>query len=136
KGVLKTPPDKKIVTPIEGGTIEQLPRGPHEYTGQRISLDFKDADIQNVLRILADVSGLNIITTEEVQGKLTMRLIDVPWDQAFDAILRAKNLDSVREGNIVRVSTVEQLKKERDAQRAADEAQRQVEPLEVKYLKV
>lgn len=124
---------------IDGGTLQQLsPRGgpAHEYTGQRISLDFKDADIQNVLRILADVSGLNIITTEEVQGKLTMRLVDVPWDQAFDAILRAKNLDSVREGNIIRVSTVEQLKKERDAQRAADEAQKQVEPLEVKYLKL
>jgi type IV pilus assembly protein PilQ len=137
KGVFKAPTDKKIVTPIDGGIIEQLPpRGPREYTGQRISLDFKDADVQNVLRILADVSGFNIITTEEVQGKLTMRLIDVPWDQAFDAILRAKNLDSVRDGNVIRVSTVEQLKKERDAQRAADEAQKQVEPLEVRYLKV
>jgi type IV pilus assembly protein PilQ len=128
---------KSVVTPIDGGVIEQLPpREPREYSGQRISLDFKDADIQNVLRILADVSGLNIIATEEVQGKLTMRLVDVPWDQAFDAILRAKNLDSVREGNIVRVSTVEQLKKERDAQRAADEAQKQVEPLNVRYIKV
>jgi type IV pilus assembly protein PilQ len=139
----KTKSDSRKATPIthavEGGTVEQLGPyaiGAHEYTGQRISLDFKDADIQNVLRILADVSGLNIITTEEVQGKLTMRLVDVPWDQAFDAILRAKNLDSVREGNILRVSTVEQLKKERDAQRAADEAKKQVEPLEVRYLKV
>jgi type IV pilus secretin PilQ/predicted competence protein len=124
---------------IEGGTVEQLGAsapGARQYTGQRISLDFKDADIQNVLRILADVSGFNIITTEEVQGKLTMRLVDVPWDQAFDAILRAKNLDSVREGNIMRVSTVDQLKKERDALRAAEEAQKQVEPLEVKYIKV
>ncbi|MBI3770904.1 MAG: type IV pilus secretin PilQ [Deltaproteobacteria bacterium] len=132
----KTPP---ITHTVEGGTVQQLgpyASGPHEYTGQRISLDFKDADIQNVLRILVDVSGLNIITAEEVQGKLTMRLVDVPWDQAFDAILRAKNLDSVREGNIVRVSTVAQLKKERDAQRDADEAQKQVEPLEVKYIKV
>jgi type IV pilus assembly protein PilQ len=60
----------------------------------------------------------------------------VPWDQALDAILRAKNLDSVREGNIIRVSTVDQLKKERDALRAAEEAQKQVEPLEVKYIKV
>jgi type IV pilus assembly protein PilQ len=125
---------RSVTARIEGGTVSTLP--PREYSGQRISLDFKDADIQNVLRILADVSGLNIITTEEVQGKLTMRLVDVPWDQAFDAILRAKNLDSIRDGNIVRVSTVEQLKKEREAQRAADEAQRQVEPLEVKYLKI
>ncbi len=111
-------------------------RGPHEYTGQKISLDFKDADIQNVLRILADVSGLNIITTEDVAGKLTMRLVDVPWDQALESIMRAKGLDMVREGNIIRVSTVEQLKKERDAQRAADEAQKQVEPLGVRYVKI
>jgi len=132
-------PEQKTVKThtIEGGTVEQLtPPGGRQYTGQRISLDFKDADIQNVLRILADVSGFNVITTEDVKGKLTMRLVDVPWDQAFDAILRAKNLDSVRDGNIIRVSTVEQLKKERDALRAAEEAQKQLEPLEVKYLKV
>jgi type IV pilus assembly protein PilQ len=128
---------KSKVTTIEGGRLETLPRRePKEFTGQRISLDFKDADIQNVLRILADVSGLNIITTEDVSGRLTMRLVDVPWDQALDAILQAKGLDMVRDGNIVRVSTVEQLKKERDAQRAADEAQKQVEPLLVSYVKV
>jgi type IV pilus assembly protein PilQ len=125
------------VTKIEGGRFETVPpREPREYSGQRISLDFKDADIQNVLRILADVSGLNIITTEDVSGKLTMRLVDVPWDQALDAILKAKGLDMVRDANIVRISTVEQLKKERDAQRAADEAQKQVEPLLVSYVKV
>ena len=128
---------KSKVTTIEGGRLEAMPpRENREFTGQRISLDFKDADIQNVLRILADVSGLNIITTEDVSGKLTMRLVDVPWDQALDAILQAKGLDMVRDGNIVRISTVEQLKKERDAQRAADEAQKQVEPLLVSYVKV
>ena len=125
------------VTRIEGGRLETVsPREPREFTGQRISLDFKDADIQNVLRILADVSGLNIITTEDVSGKLTMRLVDVPWDQALDAILKAKGLDMVRDGNIVRVSTVKQLKEERNAQREADEAQKQVEPLLVSYVKV
>ena len=124
-------------TVVDGGTIERLPpRGPRTYSGQRISLDFKDADIQNVLRILADVSGLNIITTEEVGGKLTMRLTDVPWDQALEAILKAKGLDMVRDGDIVRISTVTKLKEERDAQRAANEAQVQVEPLQTRYLKV
>ncbi len=128
---------KPVTTSVNGGTIESLPpRTPREYTGQRISLDFKDADIQNVLRILADVSGLNMVTTEEVGGKLTMRLVEVPWDQALDAILQAKGLDMVREGNIVRISTVTRLKEERDAQRAADEAGKQVEPLQLRYIKV
>jgi type IV pilus assembly protein PilQ len=125
------------VTAIPGGTIEALSNaGPREYTGQRISLDFKDADIQNVLRILADVSGLNVITTDDVQGKITMRLVEVPWDQALDAILKARGLDMVRDGNIIRVSTVEKLKDEREALRAANEAQAQAEPLRVRYVKV
>lgn len=124
------------VATIPGGTIEALPSAPREYTGQRISLDFKDADIQNVLRILADVSGLNIITTDDVQGKITMRLVEVPWDQALDAILKARGLDMVRDGNIIRVSTVEKLKDEREALRAANEAQAQAEPLKVRYIKV
>ena len=125
------------VTSIPGGTLEALPNsGPREYTGQRISLDFKDADIQNVLRILADVSGLNVITTDDVQGKITMRLVEVPWDQALDAILKARGLDMVRDGNIIRVSTVEKLKEEREALRAANEAQAQSEPLHVRYIKV
>jgi type IV pilus secretin PilQ/predicted competence protein len=121
---------------IPGGTIEALPVASREYTGQRISLDFKDADIQNVLRILADVSGLNVITTDDVQGKITMRLVEVPWDQALDAILKARGLDMVRDGNIIRVSTVEKLKDEREALRAANEAQAQAEPLRVRYIKV
>jgi hypothetical protein len=125
------------VASIPGGTLEAIPpSGPREYTGQRISLDFKDADIQNVLRILADVSGLNIITTDDVQGKITMRLVEVPWDQALDSILRARGLERVRDGNIIRVSTVEKLKDEREALRAANEAQAQAEPLRVRYIKV
>ena len=117
-----------------GSSVTTAPGGV--YSGQRISLDFKDADIQNVLRILADVSGLNIITTEDVAGRLTIRLMDVPWDQALAAILKAQGLDMVRDGNIVRISTVEKLKQERDAQRAADEAQKQAEPLLVRYVRV
>ena len=124
------------VTSIPGGTLETLSAAAREYTGQRISLDFKDADIQNVLRILADVSGLNVITTEDVQGKITMRLVEVPWDQALEAILKARGLDMVRDGNIIRVSTVEKLKEEREALRAANEALAQSEPLRVRYIKV
>ena len=136
KGGARGGKSSKAVASIPGGTIEAVPNAPREYTGQRISLDFKDADIQNVLRILADVSGLNIITTDDVQGKITMRLVEVPWDQALDAILKARGLDMVRDGNIIRVSTVEKLKEEREALRAANEAQTQAEPLKVRYIKV
>ena len=106
------------------------------FTGQRISLDFKDADIQNVLRVLADVSGLNIIATDDVKGKVTLHLNDVPWDQALDLVLRSNRLEKTQEGNVVRISTVARLKEEREALRAAQEAERELESLRVKYIRV
>lgn len=115
-------------------TPEAKPGAP--FDGQRISLDFKDADIQNVLRVLADVSQLNIIATDDVQGKVTLHLNDVPWDQAFDLILRTNRLEATREGNVVRISSVERLTEEREQLRAAAEAEREVEPLRVKYVRV
>jgi len=107
-----------------------------QFTGEKISLDFKDADIQNVLRVLADVSGLNIIATDDVKGKVTLHLIDVPWDQALDLVLRSNRLEKMQEGNVMRISTVSRLKEEREALRAADEAERELEPLRVKYVRV
>src|SRR5262249_28096212 len=109
---------------------------PGFYTGQRISLDFKDADIQNVLRVLADVSGLNIIATDDVKGKVTLHLTDVPWDQALDLVLSSNRLEQTQEGNVVRISTVSRLKEERQAPGAADEAAHDLEPLRVRYIRV
>ncbi|MEK7841844.1 MAG: AMIN domain-containing protein, partial [Deltaproteobacteria bacterium] len=73
------------------------------YTGRKISLDFKDADISNILRLMAEVSNLNIIAGEDVKGKVSLRLIDVPWDQAFEIILKTNGLGKVQEGNVVRI---------------------------------
>ncbi|HLK12631.1 MAG TPA: type IV pilus secretin PilQ [Candidatus Binatia bacterium] len=106
------------------------------FTGQKISLDFKDADIQNVLRVLADVSGENIIATDDVKGKVTLHLVDIPWDQALDLVLHSNRLEMQREGNVVRISTVARLKEEREALRAAQEAARELEPLKVEYVRV
>jgi type IV pilus assembly protein PilQ len=106
------------------------------YGGQRISLDLKDADIQNVLRLLADVSGLNIIATDDVKGKVTLHLTDVPWDQVLDLVLRSNQLEQSRDGNVVRISTVTRLREEREALRAAQDAEREVEPLRVRYVRV
>ncbi|RMG59685.1 MAG: type IV pilus secretin family protein [Deltaproteobacteria bacterium] len=82
------------------------------YRGQRISLDFKDADIHNVLRIIAEVSNLNIITSDEVKGKITLRLINVPWDQALDIILKTKGLGAKLEGNVLRIAPLAKLRAE------------------------
>ncbi|HXJ36472.1 MAG TPA: type IV pilus secretin PilQ [Candidatus Eisenbacteria bacterium] len=106
------------------------------FHGEKISLDFKDADIQNVLRVLADVSGLNIIATDDVQGKVTLHLTDVPWDQAFDLVLRTNRLEKTEDGNVVRVSSVNRLKEERDSLKAAEDSENELEPLRVKYVRV
>jgi type IV pilus assembly protein PilQ len=106
------------------------------YTGQKISLDFKDADILNVLRILSEVGGENIVATDDVKGRITVRLVDVPWDQALDIVLQANRLDSVKVGNVRRVSTVTRLKEEREAQLAAEQAAKELEPLKTAYIHV
>ena len=109
---------------------------PHTYSGQKISLDFKDADILNVLRILSEVGGENIVATDDVKGRITVRLVDVPWDQALDIVLQANRLDSIKVGNVRRVSTITRLKEEREAQLAADQAAKELEPLKTAYIRV
>lgn len=99
-----------------------------KYIGQRISLDFKDADLQNVFRIIAEVSNLNIITSDDVRGRVTLRLINVPWDQALDLVLQAKSLGAKQEGNVIRIAPLAALRTE---ERARLDAQKEVEKLRV-----
>lgn len=107
-----------------------------KYTGRLISLDLQDTDIDNALRIIAEVSNLNIIASEDVTGKVTLRLIDVPWDQALDVILKTNGLDKVQEGNVIRIAPVEKLRQEREALKQAQQAEEELEPLSVRYLRV
>jgi type IV pilus secretin PilQ/predicted competence protein len=119
-----------------GAGIGSRPGKSPAYYGQHVSLDFKDADVHNVLRLLAEVSKLNIVATEDVHGKVTLRLFDVPWDQALDIILQVLNLESEQEGNVIRISTVRRLREEREELQKAQEAAKAVEPLQVAYIRV
>jgi type IV pilus assembly protein PilQ len=91
------------------------------YKGAKISLDFKDADIHNIFRLIAEVSNLNIITTDEVKGKVTVRLVNVPWDQALDVILTTKNLIKIEEGNVLRITTLDSVRKDREEKQKEEE---------------
>ena len=95
-----------------------------KYHGQRISMDFKDADLTNVFRIIAEVSNLNIITSDDVKGKVSLRLVNVPWDQALDIVLRSKSLGAAQEGNVLRIAPLSSLRKE---EQDRFDAQKQVE---------
>jgi len=99
------------------------------YVGRKISLDFQDADISNVLRLLADVSGFNIVIGDDVKGKVTLKLINVPWDQALDIVLKMNNLGQIREGNIIRVATVANITKQQDEEAQSKEAKLKAEDL-------
>jgi type IV pilus assembly protein PilQ len=107
-----------------------------KYTGQRISLDFKDADIKNVFRLLAEISGLNIVVTGDVVRRVTVRLVDVPWDQALDLLIDTNGLGKEQIGNVVRISTASQLKTESDARAAQKKAKEGEEDPQTAYLSV
>lgn len=106
------------------------------YTGQKISLEFKDADIKNIFRLLGEVSGKNIIVTDDVNRKVTIRLVEVPWDQALDLLVETNGLGKDEVGNVIRISTAGRLKAERDALLAAKMARDDLEPLQTAYFRV
>jgi type IV pilus assembly protein PilQ len=111
----------------EGGLVDGK-----SYVGRRISLDFKDVEVADVLRLIAEVSDLNVIAGDEVDGKITIRLVDVPWDQALDVILLTKGLGFVRVGNVLRVAPSERLKQEEEARLQERRAKEKLEDLVVK----
>ena len=106
------------------------------YTGRRIDLDLKDADVHNVLRLLADVGRVNIVTADNVTGTVTIRMRNIPWDQALDVVLQSKGLGMVRQGNIIRVAPMDQLEKEREMQIARQKQEMQLAPLETRLIPV
>lgn len=115
-------PERAPAAAGRSGAGEQAPAG---YSGRKLSMDFMDADIRNVLRLIGEVSGLNMVSGDDVQGKVTIRLVDVPWDQALDVILKTKGLGQTREGNVVRIAPAEKLAAERarvmETERGAEE---------------
>lgn len=96
------------IKPMDTEQQETL-EGETEYTGDPISLDFQDVPVRQVLQIIAQVNGFNLVTTDTVSGNVTISLSGVPWDQALDMILRVKGLDKRLEGNILLIAPAEEL---------------------------
>lgn len=106
------------------------------YTGRRIDLDLKDADIHNVLRLIGDVSRRNIVVADNVRGTVTIRLRNVPWDQALAVILQSKKLGMVEQGNMIRVAPLDELQKERELEMKRRESAVQLAPIETRLIPV
>jgi type IV pilus assembly protein PilQ len=118
-------PDRGAEAGIEEGDVEgeDLPETaniPEEtvpqkkYTGEMISIDFQDVDLTHVFRLIADISGYNVVVSPDVKGKFSMKLTDVPWDQALDIILRNYGLSKSIEANIIRIAPTSILSKEEE----------------------
>ena len=107
--------------------IAQATTTPPANGGRLLSMDFKDADVVNLLRILAAESGRNIVAGEDVKGKVSISLRNVTWEQALDTILEVKGLQKVEKGNVLRIVSTEQLTKEREAEARVNEAKLKAE---------
>lgn len=135
--------DNRLIISVakkETTTANPQPHLGHKYTGKKISLDFQDIEVRRVLQLLADFTGVNIIASDSVQGNITLRLKDVPWDQALDIIMKSKNLDKRKNGNVIWVAPVaELLKSDEDAAKAYAQsiklAPLQTETMQLNYVK-
>ncbi len=117
------------------GTFSFVDTGPitgqRTYTGERINIEFQEADIHTVFRFIADFAQINIITSDDVAGKVTVRLAGVPWDEALAAVLQSKGLGAQQIGNIVRVAPIEKIRSEQQTQLDVQKFEDQLEELPV-----
>jgi type IV pilus assembly protein PilQ len=91
-------------------TAEQMAAEAARYTGEKITLVFDSANVRSILQLIGDVSGLNILASSDVQGTVTLRLIDVPWDQALDLVLETTGLGKVQQGNVLRIMPKDKIR--------------------------
>jgi len=101
---------------------QQATSGP-KYTGEPISVNLKDVDLKDFFRLIHEISGLNVVLDPDIKGNLTIVLDDVPWDQALDIVLKNNSLSRQLDGNVLRIASVDTLRKEAEARRAQREAE-------------
>ncbi|MEN3979712.1 type IV pilus secretin PilQ [Acinetobacter sp. CWB-B33] len=123
---LKRPEDKNPLRP----------RTANSYTGKKISLDFQDIEVRRVLQLLADFTGINMVASDSVQGNITLRMKDVPWDQALDIVLKTKNLDKRRNGNVIWIAPVSELIKSEDDEAKAIAQSIKLAPIQTEYIQL
>jgi type IV pilus assembly protein PilQ len=126
---LKAPVQQAAVTP---GLFDE----EREYTGERLTLNFQDLETRAVLQLIADFSGLNVVVSDTVQGSVTLRLQNVPWDQALDIVMTTKGLDMRRNGNVIIVAPAEEIAAREQAELEALQALQTLEPLRSEFMQV
>jgi type IV pilus assembly protein PilQ len=124
---------------IEIKPVVKLPpelQDQKEYTGERLTLNFQDIETRAVLQLLADTSGQNMVISDSVGGNVTLRLQNVPWDQALDIVMRTKGLDMRREGNVMFVAPAQEIAAREKELLTARQQVQQLSPLRTEYLQI
>jgi type IV pilus assembly protein PilQ len=124
------------VSPVRKAAAANPADQKKEYKGERLTLNFQDIETRAVLQLLADASGQNIVVSDSVQGSVTLRLQNVPWDQALDIVLRTKGLDKRQDGNVIIVAPAEELAAREKADLSAKKDIQALEPVRSDYLQV
>ncbi|MDD5035391.1 MAG: type IV pilus secretin PilQ [Methylococcaceae bacterium] len=122
--------------PLSKVEKEEIKKKAFAYSGEKLSLNFQDIPVRSVLQILGDFTNLNIVASDTVQGSVTLRLNDVPWDQALDLVLKAKNLGKRQDGNIIRVLPLDELNKQEKEELESQKVVEELEPLKTEIIQV
>lgn len=109
---------------------------PVEYSGQKLSLNFQDIEVRSVLQLIADFTGLNLVASDTVSGKITIRLQNVPWDQALDIVLKSKGLDKRKSGNVIMIAPAAELAAREKLEIQNNRQVEQLAPLSTQYIQL
>jgi type IV pilus assembly protein PilQ len=122
--------------PLTSAEKERLAREKVVYDGERLSLNFQDIEVRAVLQLLADFTDLNLVASDSVGGNITLRLKNVPWDQALDIILKTKNLTKRQEGNVVMIGPFEEIVGHEERTLTADQRLEELAPIRSEFIPV
>ncbi|MEM7027602.1 MAG: type IV pilus secretin PilQ [Pseudomonadota bacterium] len=122
--------------PLSQDELEAQKRDKFQYTGERLSLNFQNIEVRAVLQLIADFTGLNMVTSDSVGGNVTLRLKNVPWDQALDIILRSRGLGMRQDGNVIMVAPQEELAAREQLELESERAIEELAPLRTEFIQV
>ncbi|HMN69810.1 MAG TPA: type IV pilus secretin PilQ, partial [Bdellovibrionales bacterium] len=129
-------PSADATQPLAAKTLDEFLTGNQRFYGRNISLQVKDADVRDVVNFLAEESGANVVISDDVSGKISLKLRRIPWDQALVTVMRTKNLGYVRQGNVLRISTLKALQEETETATKILEAQKAIVPAIVQVIPI
>lgn len=124
------------VKPITGAELERKRKAKFQYTGEKLSLNFQDIEVRSVLQLIADFTELNLVASDTVRGRITLRLQNVPWDQALDLILKTKGLDKRKVGNVMLVAPADEIAAREKLELESQKQVKELAPLRTEYLTV